>query len=210
MRLSGIVAVLAVAAFGLIGPTGAAAKSPSKSKSTSTQSTPKPCKDRSFVPKKASHMPRLQKSIRCLVNRERAKRDIHNLKQNRLLQRSADWQAQDMFEHHYFAHERPLGPLFADRVTDFGYGDTSTNFEVGENIGWSSTAIATPEKMVKLWMESPPHREILLAKEYRDQAVSAMFVAQALPGDFAASGGPFVIFVNQFGWTDKAAARKRP
>lgn len=159
----------------------------------------KPCKDAKLVPSKPSQVKRLNLATRCLINQERVKRGLSRLKQNKALQSSSDWQAEDMLSHSYFDHARAHGPDFVDRVLKFGYANEASGYEIGENIAWASSSIATPKQMVQMWMASPPHRENILTKAFRDQAVSALWSDGGTGGDYAKSGGPFVIYVNQFG-----------
>lgn len=160
---------------------------------------PKPCKDAKLVPSKASQMKRVARATRCLVNRERAKHGLPRLRANDDLLKSSRWQGFDMLGHAYFDHARPDGPKFADRILRFGYAQAAAGYEIGENIGWASDSIASPKQMVKMWMNSPPHRENILTKTFRDQAIGAIWSAGGVGGAYADSNGPFVIYVNQFG-----------
>jgi uncharacterized protein YkwD len=159
----------------------------------------KPCKDAGLVPTAATQIARVQSATRCLVNRERTKRGLKRLKANADLLKSADFQAHDMLDNQYFDHTRSGGPDFVERILRFGYAADARGYTIGENIAWASSPIATPRKMVSLWMHSPPHRKNILTKGYRDQAVSALWSAGGIGGAYAESGGPFLIFVNQFG-----------
>lgn len=159
----------------------------------------KPCKDAGLVPTGAAQMPRIQSATRCLVNRERTKRGLRSLKANAELLASSQFQAQDMLDNEYFDHSRPGGPEFVERITRFGYAKDANGYALGENIAWASDDIATPRKMVSAWMHSPGHRKNILTKGYRDQAVAALWSDGNVGGAYANSGGPFVIFVNQFG-----------
>jgi uncharacterized protein YkwD len=160
---------------------------------------PKPCKDAGLVPVGADQMSRAQIATRCLVNRERTKRGLKSLKANDELLKSSQFQAQDMLTNQYFDHTRPGGPDFAERILRFGYAADARGYMIGENIAWASSPIATPRYIVSLWMHSPPHRKNILTKGFRDQAVAALWSDGNVGGAYAGSGGPFVIFVNQFG-----------
>ena len=48
----------------------------------------------------------------------------------------------------------------------------------GQNIGWGAGADATPEAIVRAWMNSPPHRRIILTAAFREAGVG---VAASLP-----------------------------
>lgn len=159
----------------------------------------KACKDAGLVATGPEQVPRLQQATRCLINRERTRRGLKSLKTNTALLKASDWQNRDMIEHEYFNHTRPDGPDFADRILDFGYAEGSNGYSLGENLAWASQAIATPRKMVKMWMKSPPHRKNILTKGFRDQAVSAAWSDGNVGGAYENSGGPFLIYTNQFG-----------
>jgi uncharacterized protein YkwD len=159
----------------------------------------KTCKDAGLIPTKLGQMSRIERATRCLVNHERATRGLKRLRTNPELLKSATFQGEDMQNYKYFDHTRPGGPEFAERILRFGYADGARGYEIGENIGWASSPIASPRMMVRLWMHSPPHRTNILTKEYRDQAVAALWSDGGVGGAYAESGGPFVIFVNQFG-----------
>ena len=53
---------------------------------------------------------------------------------------------------------------------------------VGQNLAWGTGPDATPERIVAAWMASPPHREIMLAGEYRDAGVAAIPAVPAVVG----------------------------
>lgn len=159
----------------------------------------KPCANANRVPKAATDAPKLQVATRCLINVERKKKGLVPLKVNGPLQKSSAWQADDMLQFQYFDHFREGGPEFGERILRFGYADDADGYAIGENIAWASSPIATPKKIVKLWMNSPPHRKNILTKGYRDQGLVALWSAGGVGGAYKDSGGPFVIFVNQFG-----------
>jgi hypothetical protein len=52
---------------------------------------------------------------------------------------------------------------------------------LGETIGWGAGELATPSAIVSGWMNSPPHREILLGGEFRKVGLG---VANGSPGGF--------------------------
>jgi uncharacterized protein YkwD len=158
-----------------------------------------PCKNANFVPTRPSQMTRVSLATRCLINRERTRHGLPRLKQNKSLLLASNWQAKDMLDHTYFDHARPDGPAFADRILRFGYASTASGYTIGENIAWASSPIASPRSIVRMWMNSPPHRKNILTRDFRDQAIGALWSDGQANGAYADSGGPFVIFVNQFG-----------
>lgn len=157
------------------------------------------CANANLVPSRAADLAKLQRATRCLINRERAKRGLRSMLANGALLKSSDWQAGDMIEHEYFDHNRKDGPDFGERILRFGYAADADGYALGENLAWATATIATPSRMVKLWMNSPGHRKNILTRGFRDQAVAAVWSDGNVGGAYAQSGGPFVVFVNQFG-----------
>jgi uncharacterized protein YkwD len=157
------------------------------------------CPDAGLVPTRPDQLHRLQRATRCLVNRERVRHHLKALRLNGELEKSALWQGDDMLQHQYFDHSRPDGPDFVERILRFGYASTADGYMLGENLAWASSPIATPRKMVRMWMNSPPHRRNILTRAFHEQAIGAVWSGGGVGGAYADSGGPFVIFVNQFG-----------
>jgi uncharacterized protein YkwD len=74
----------------------------------------------------------------------------------------ADRHSQFMARHRYATHG-----AWAARVSR--YAHTST---IGEVIGWLSTSRAQARAIVTLWINSPPHRAVLLNGSYRRLGVA--------------------------------------
>ena len=63
-----------------------------------------------------------------------------------------------MLARNYFEHNSP-GETFDHRIRR--HLDSSL---VGENIAWGTGRYATPAGLVKLWMNSPEHKHIILMR----------------------------------------------
>lgn len=137
-------------------------------------------------------------ATRCLVNVERRRHGMRGMRLNKDLKESSSWQAGDMVDHAYFDHQRSGGPSLSARITRFGFG-TKGSYMVGENIAWSTVGYASPRQMVTMWMHSPGHRENILRRKFREQAVAAVVVNGDEIGGYYEGNGPLVIYVNQFG-----------
>lgn len=61
---------------------------------------------------------------------------------------------------------------------------------MGENILWASPAL-TAERALQMWLSSPPHRRVLLTRDFELVGIGAAY-AQAAPGAF---GGLDVVIV---------------
>lgn len=157
------------------------------------------CANADLQPVDATQTAAAERATRCLVNRERRRRHRRSLRFNENLHQSATWQAQDMVAFAYFDHQREGGPGFAGRITRFGYARDANGYSLGENLAWSSAGGASAREIVSMWMHSAGHRANILRRQFREQALAAIWVnGDEIGGDYA-GGGPLVIYVNQFG-----------
>jgi uncharacterized protein YkwD len=113
----------------------------------------------------------------CLINGVRRAHGLPSLRLNARLSRAARGHSRDMVRRRYFAHYTPEGLSPAHRVRGTGYLSGHRSWLVGETLAWWH-APATPAAIVKGWMHSPPHREILLHGAYRDVGIG---VALGIP-----------------------------
>jgi uncharacterized protein YkwD len=84
------------------------------------------------------------------------------LHRDRHLARAARGHAHDMASRRYFAHQRPGGPSFDDRLRRSGWHGVAA----GEAIAWGCGRHASPRSTVRAWLASPGHRAILLDRDY--------------------------------------------
>jgi uncharacterized protein YkwD len=126
-------------------------------------------------------------------NRERAMEKKPPLTYNARLQAAARVQARDMAEHQKMSHEGSDGSTPAQRIERQGYFGR----RIGENVAEGETSVA---EVMRLWMNSPHHRENILG-DY-----SEMGAARALDKD----GTPYWCVDFGLGWPkldpDRAAA----
>jgi uncharacterized protein YkwD len=125
-------------------------------------------------------------AVRCLVNAERAARRLPALKDAPALRHAADAHARDMVVRRFFAHVSPGGATLTDRTRRAGYD----GFTLGEDIGWGTGRLGTPAAIVEAWMDSPPHRAVILHPRFREIGVG---VNLGTPEDRTASGAVYVI-----------------
>jgi uncharacterized protein YkwD len=107
-------------------------------------------------------------SVRCLIDKERAARGLHQLDAQGNLKRAAKRHTAHMVSTGCFAHECPGEPDLVHRVTSAGYLPCTCTWTVGENIAWASRGRSSPAGIVAAWMASPPHREMILTGNMRD------------------------------------------
>ena len=99
----------------------------------------------------------LRRAMLCLVNRARMSAGLSPFRAERHLARAASRHAADMGRRHYFAHVSPGGESARSRARAAGWRGG-----VGEVIAWSCGLLSTPRAVVHAWLNSPPHRSIIL------------------------------------------------
>jgi uncharacterized protein YkwD len=119
-----------------------------------------------------------QRRMLCLMNRVRARFGLRALHPNRCLHRVAARHAHDMVNRRYFAHTTPNGWDPGRRARASGYVPRRAAWLVGENIAWGVAGAARPAWVVRAWMHSPPHRQNLLSRHFRDVGIG---VARGVP-----------------------------
>jgi len=150
------------------------------------------CNDRDITPSDAN-LSQLNDAILCLVNGERTDAGLPTLAANAQLSQAADGMCKRMTAEHFFSHETPDGKTVVDRVQPTGYIPSSDDWVVGENLGWGSGGLSTPQAMVNGWMNSPGHKANILAPDYKDVGLSACMGSPTTTN----SGG--TVYVNDFG-----------
>ena len=106
-------------------------------------------------------------STLCLVNAERAARDLRPLQLDTRLNRAARGHSQDMVAKRYFAHDSQSGARFSARIARTGWMSGRAKWSVGENIAWGSGSQAAPTSIVAAWMRSAGHRKNILSSRFR-------------------------------------------
>lgn len=94
-----------------------------------------------------------------LVNAERTKQGLKELKYDWELARVARYKSEDMRDNKYFSHTSPVYGSPFEMIKNFGI----TYKAAAENIAKGQT---TPEQVVKSWMNSSGHRANILSTKY--------------------------------------------
>jgi uncharacterized protein YkwD len=128
----------------------------------------------------------------CLINVERRARGLAPLSANATLARAARRHATDMVLHAYFSHVTPGGLTFTDRLRNVGYLRRGCSWSAGEALAWGTGAEMTPASRVAAWMESPPHRALLLGRGFREAGLG---IVPGVPSDRAAG----LTYAGEFG-----------
>jgi uncharacterized protein YkwD len=110
-------------------------------------------------------------AVRCEVNGIRQAAGLTTIKGTPPLRVAAQRHSADMVRRHYFSHVSPSGATLRERVVRTGYLRRASEPRLGENIAWGSGTAAAPAEIVKAWMNSPGHREIILTPAFREVGV---------------------------------------
>ena len=103
------------------------------------------------------------RTVECVVNTQRIQNGLTPLSHNRHLARAAWRYSRAMVIKQFFGHVSPEGSTPDERARAAGYDGEG----LAETIGWGSGSFATPAAIVDQWMQSPPHREIILTAALR-------------------------------------------
>lgn len=192
MRRVGRTAVVgALALLGALNGAGAMAADSSPSLPTPPGHTS--CKDTGLRPT-AKNIGRVTAATLCLIDRERAIYSLGALRSNSTLQQIAVGQAKAMVVGDYFGDDTPSGTTPWQRITASAYGFGAHSVAAAQNIGWGTQQMATPAGMVRIWMHSAPHRQIVLTGGYRDIGIG---VAPAAPTSLT-NGAPGATYTVEF------------
>jgi len=111
------------------------------------------------IPTSDSHTLAYEKEVVRLVNIERRANGLADLTHDWQLSRVARYKSQDMKDNGYFSHTSPTYGSPFQMMKSFGISYRSA----GENIARGQ---ATPETVVKGWMNSPGHRANILNSSF--------------------------------------------
>lgn len=106
-------------------------------------------------------------ATRCLINSRRSRHGIARVRGNHDLARAARRHSRRMVEDKFFSHSSLTGATPLDRILRTGYLSGSDSYAVGENLAWGSGWKAKPRAIVKSWMRSAGHRQVILNPTYR-------------------------------------------
>jgi uncharacterized protein YkwD len=137
----------------------------------------------------------LEADIVVRMNAQRGARGLRPLRVSRGLTASANYHSHQMGLHGFFQHESQNGAPFWRRIARFYPSSHYRYWSVGENILWESPE-TSGSSAVHEWMMSPPHRDNVLTREYREVGVAAVHFSSA-GGAFG--GRPVTIVTADFG-----------
>jgi len=103
-----------------------------------------------------------ERAIVRAINHQRSRHGLAGLRSSARLARAADYHSWEMLDANYFAHESRDGSPFDKRVRR--YANHNALGETLAMLGCCGRKAA--RKIVRMWMNSPPHRAVLLSSSY--------------------------------------------
>jgi uncharacterized protein YkwD len=110
-------------------------------------------------------------AILCALNTERGARGLLAVSENGLLSHAAQGHADDMVARGFFAHVTPGGSTLLARIRATGYVADRRDWSLGETIAWAQDPLDTAGTLVRAWLASPEHRDVLLDPEFREVGI---------------------------------------
>ncbi len=105
----------------------------------------------------------------CVLNRARALRGLQRLRGNGRLSAAAGAHARDMVARGFFDHVSPEGTTPESRARGVGYG--GPHMSAAETICWGAGVESTPAAIVRMWLASADHRDIVLEPSFREVGI---------------------------------------
>ena len=113
----------------------------------------------------------VERTVLCLVNRERTRRGLKRLRSSGKLAQAAAGHSRDMVRRGFFDHVSPGGGTMQERIDKAGWFSGARSYAFGENIAWGGGELASPARIVEGWMESAGHRHNILNRRYTELGV---------------------------------------
>jgi uncharacterized protein YkwD len=137
----------------------------------------------------------LEQGVLANMNALRRQHGLSALRLSPALSSAARQHSTEMASRGYFSHSSANGSSFDRRIARY-YGSSGRRYwSVGENLLWSSPDV-DPAGALKMWLDSPPHRKIMLTARWREIGLSAVHLTAA-PGTYG--GREVTIVTADFG-----------
>ena len=130
------------------------------------------------------------------MNRVRASRGLAPLRAAPSLRSAARGHSQAMLAYGFFSHDSADGTAFSDRIRRYYTNAGYTRWAVGEALMASHGRFVDAESIVTAWLESPPHRAIVLSPTWRDAGIGVLYAPTA-PANFG--GAEAIVVTADFG-----------
>jgi uncharacterized protein YkwD len=144
----------------------------------------------STVPISATSVQQSRAALSCLIDGTRRDHGLRSVQSDGKLTDVADSHASDMVKRRYFSHVTPAGTDPFDRLRKIGWTPKDKAWWAGEILVLGTGTSSSPQRLVGAWLNSPPHRRILLSSEATEVGIG---VSRNTPeGDAPQSGATAV------------------
>jgi len=144
---------------------------------------------------RVTDLPLLERQLLAAINAFRHQQGLGPLRASAGLASAAREQSFSMAQHGFFAHESFGGSPFWRRVESKYPRPTAGSWNVGENLVYGSPGLSAGQAL-QIWLNSPPHRENLMRRSWREIGIAAVHAAGA-PGVYG--GADVTILTADFG-----------
>ncbi len=138
----------------------------------------------------------LEAAVVKALNRVRADAGLKPLRSAPSLRTAARGHSEAMLELGFFSHESADGTAFSERIRRHYTNRGWRTWSVGEALLASAGTTIEPDAIVEAWLESPPHRAIILSPTWRDAGIGALYAPDA-PKEFG--GSATIVVTADFG-----------
>lgn len=125
----------------------------------------------------------LEAAVVRAMNSIRAEKGLEPLQTSPSLRAAAREHSSAMIEHGFFSHSSADGTDFSERIRRHYTNRGWRTWSVGEALLASQDTSIEAAAIVEAWLDSPPHREIILSPTWHDAGVGALYASVA-PREF--------------------------
>ena len=140
--------------------------------------------------------PALEAAVIHELNEVRSAHGLEPLRSSPSLRSAARGHSRAMLDYGFFGHDSADGTAFSERIRRYYTNRGWRTWSVGEALLASQGIGIDAAGIVKAWLESPSHREIIMSPTFRDAGIGALYAPSA-PKEF--SGAETVVVTADFG-----------
>jgi uncharacterized protein YkwD len=125
----------------------------------------------------------LEAAVIRAMNRVRVEAGLRPLRTSPSLRTAARVHSRAMLEDGFFGHESADGTAFSERIRRHYTNRGWRTWSVGEALLATQSNTIDAAAIVEAWLESPPHRAIVLSPTWKDAGIGALY-APVAPREF--------------------------
>ena len=126
-------------------------------------------------------------AVLCAINKQRRKHGRRSLDTKHALKKAGKRHSKYMERYHCFSHQCAGEADLVGRIQRTSYLPCNCTWRVGETLAWGAQGRGTPRAIVQAWMNSPPHRSVILDGRLRNIGIGLVWGSPSNPGARAAT-----------------------